>query len=576
MPIEVMKSRRARLALIALLTSVTGLLVLASPASAATPEACASLRHLTLPHVEILLAAPAGGTFHEDTAVGREGRNYDGLPTFCRVRGVSRPVAGSEIGFEVWLPAQGWSRRLHMVGNGAYNSNLSYKQMIARLADGDVAMATDTGHQGTSLKFGWRQPEKIADFGHRAVHESVVAAKAIAQAYYGQAPRWSYFSGCSTGGFQGLSEAQRYPEDFDGIIAGAPGNNRTSLTLAFLWNYLANHRPGDDAHPILSVSDLQRINRAVVAACDELDGVKDGVVSDPRRCTFRTATLLCKPNEAPDDCLTQEQVSAADKIYAGPRDARNGKPLYPSYTLGSEGVVAGAGDKHPGWSGYWSETANAQEPSRADLFRYWVFDDPNWNWWRFNWGSDVDTMKAKLSWMFDANSSDLSRFHARGGKLIMFMGWQDPVGAAPEAINYYNAVEARAAGRTGAERRAATQAFLRLFMVPGMGHCAGGPGATNFSTATRDSTPPVKDAAHDMTRALEAWVEQGEAPQTLIATRYADDQGDDRNHPPAIAYQRPLCVYPRVPTYKGGPAERASSFGCTMATEKRSRGTHGA
>jgi len=534
------------------------LALLAAPAFAAT-DSCAALKALKLPHVEILIAAPVNdGVFTEDFAVGRAARTYRDLEPFCRVRGISRPAPGSEIGFEVWLPMPDrWSRRLHMIGNGAYVSNVSYKQMIARLDDGDVAVATDTGHKGTNLIFGWHHPERIADFGYRAVHESVVAAKAITRAYYARPARWSYFSGCSTGGYQALSEAQRYPKDFDGIIAGAPGNNRTSLTLAFLWNYLANHRPGDDQHPILAASDLVLINRAVVADCDAIDGVRDGVVSDPTRCRFKLATLLCQPGAAAGTCLSQEQIDAAEKIYAGPRDARTGKPIYPGYPFGTEGVMTGPDDPHPGWSGYWSESANPDEPSRAGVFRYWVFDDPKWNWWHFDWGGDVDTMKARLSPVFDANDPDLSPFARAGGKLIMFIGWQDPVGTPIEAINYYRAVEKQAGSQ------AAAQASARLFMVPGMDHCAGGPGATNMSTATRESAPPVRDPEHDMTLALYAWVEQNRAPRSLIATRYADTGGDT---PPAkrpIAFQRPICAWPDRPAYRGGDTKLATSFVCT-------------
>jgi feruloyl esterase len=520
----------------------------------AASTSCADLAGLKLPHVEILIAKPVEGSFTEDMVVERAARTFTNLKPFCRVRGVSRPVAGSEIGFEVWLPMTDWSGRLHMIGNGAYVSNISYRQMIARLDDGDVAVATDTGHTGTSLKFGWHNPEKIADFGFRAVHESTVAAKAVAQAFYGKPARWAYFSGCSTGGYQGLSSAQRYPKDFDGIIAGAPGNNRSALTMAFLWNYLANHRRGDDANPILSNADLLLINRAVVARCDALDGVKDGVVADPRRCGFRTASLRCRPGDKPGACLSAEQIAAADKIYAGPTDARTGTAIYPGYPFGSEGVTSGPDDKHAGWSGYWSEDKIAQEPSRADMFRYWVFDDPQWNWWTFDWGKDVDATRAALAPNFDANDSNLTPFAKAGGKLIMFMGWQDPVGTPFEAINYYRAVEAKSGGE------AATQAFLRLFMVPGMDHCAGGPGATNVSTATRDSTPPVRDAAHDMTLALEAWVEQGRAPQHLIATHYASDDGPAPQRP--VAFQRPICVFPKRQVYSGGDTRLASSFAC--------------
>ncbi|MDB5738297.1 MAG: Chlorogenate esterase [Sphingomonas bacterium] len=538
-----------------------GLCAIAAPASAAAGD-CAGLKRIAIPHVEILIAAEVSGTYQEDMAVGRAGRRFDGLPAFCRVRGISRPVAGSEIGFEVWLPVKGWSGRLHMIGNGGYVSNISTKQMIARLEDGDVAVGTDTGHSGTDLEFGWKHPERIKDFGYRAVHESVIAAKALTHAYYGRPPRFSYFSGCSTGGYQGLSEAQRYPDDFNGIIAGAPGNNRTNLTMAFLWNYLANHRPGDDTHPILSTSDLLLLNRAVIAQCDTLDGVKDGVVSDPRVCRFRVASLACKPGNAPGTCLSAEQIAAAEKIYAGPTDKRTGKQIYPGYPFGTEGVTSGPGDKHPGWSGYWSETENTQESSRADFFRYWVFDDPKWNWWSFDWGRDVDTVVARQGPVFNAVDTNLSPFAKRGGKLMMFMGWQDPVGTPYEAINYYNAVEARTPGNSKAARQAQTQAFLRLFMVPGMDHCAGGPGATNMSTATRDSTPPVKDADHDMTRALEAWVEQDRAPQSLIGTHYAADAAEDGKGPRPIAFQRPICVFPKKPVYKSGPTEAASSFVC--------------
>ncbi|WP_213978921.1 tannase/feruloyl esterase family alpha/beta hydrolase [Sphingomonas sp. dw_22] len=528
------------------------------PALARSPaEDCARLKDAAIPHVEILVAKPVSGTFVEDFVADRRPRTYTGLKPFCRVRGISRPVPGSEIGFEVWLPASGWNGRLHMIGNGAYVSNISYKQMIARLDDGDVAVATDTGHQGSDLRFGWKHPERIADFGHRAVHESVLAAKQVVRAFYGRAANWSYFSGCSTGGYQGLSEAQRYPEDFDGIIAGAPGNNRTNLTLAFLWNYLANHRPNDDAHPILGSSELLLINRAVTKQCDKLDGVADGVVSDPRMCGFKIPSLACMPGDKPGSCLTGEQITAAQRIYDGPKDPRTGAQIYPGYPLGTEGVMSGASDEHPGWTGYWSETKRPDEPSRADMFRYWVFDDPEWNWWKFDWGADIDTMHARLAADFNATSTDLSAFSRGGGKMILFMGWQDPVGSPIEAINYYEDVRSRMGGDD-----TKTQAYLRLFMVPGMDHCAGGPGATNFSTATRDSTPPVRDARHDMLLALQAWVEQSRPPQSLIATRYATEDATIPADRRQIAFQRPICVYPAKPEYAGGPVNSAASYRC--------------
>ncbi|HWM66383.1 MAG TPA: tannase/feruloyl esterase family alpha/beta hydrolase [Steroidobacteraceae bacterium] len=541
--------------------STATLLVGLFAVSAAQAADCNQLAALALTDAKISTAQSiTGGVFTEDTAVGRAGRSYKDLPPFCRVRGTATPAPASEIEFEVWLPQKAWTHRLHMVGNGAYSSNIYYPQMVARLHAGDVAVATNTGHKGSDLSFAIGHPERIVDFAYRAVHESVVAAKAITQEYYGTAPSHSYFSGCSTGGYQALSEVQRYPEDFNGVIAGAPGNNRTHLNMAFLWNFLANHSPGDNTTPLLSVSNLLLINQAVIKSCDSADGVTDGVINDPRQCHFKLQTLLCKHGAGPD-CLTDAQIAAADQIYRGPRDARSGAQIYPGYPFGAEGVVSGPNDRHPGWSAYWSSD-DGMEPDRADFFRYWVFSQPDWNWWKFDWSADVATIDARIGTVFNATSTDLTRFRAAGGKLLMFMGWQDPVGAPAEAINYYQGVEARSSATSATAKRADTQSFLRLFMVPGMGHCAGGPGATHFSTATRDSEPPVSDAKHDMARALEAWVEGGTAPDELIATHYGSPATSTAPGPRTIAFQRPLCVYPKVARYNGGPASAAESFSC--------------
>lgn len=540
------------------LSWLTGLLLVAGVCMNARANTCTDLSKLELPHVSITLASPLDGVFHEDTAFGRAGRVYRGLPPFCRVRGLAAPAPGSEIEFEVWLPpSTAWSGRLHMVGNGAYSSNIYYDQMVTRLRAGQVAVGTNTGHRGRDMSFGFGRPEAIVDFSYRAVHESVVAAKAVATAYYSAAPKYSYFSGCSTGGYQALSEAQRYPEDFDGLIAGAPGNNRSNLNLAFLWNFLSNRRAGDNAAQIIPNTKLIVINRAVTEACDPQDGVTDGVINDPPSCRFDLAKLQCTDAETPE-CLTAEQIEAARKIYAGPKDARTGVNIYPGYPFGSEGVHADKHDAAPGWSGYWANPDKPSEPQRVDFFRRWVFDDPDWNWWRFNWGGDIDAVNAKMAAIFNANDSDLGRFRARGGKLIMFMGWADPVGAAGEAINYYESVEARSKAAKPEAKRRETQEFVRLYMVPAMDHCAGGPGATYFSSATRDLTPPVRDAKHDMALALEAWVEKGAAPEDLIATRFENPDVTDRK----IQFQRPLCVYPKSARYKGGPQDQASSFVC--------------
>ena len=551
-------ARPPRMLAMILITLCAGSLLPALGQTAAATE-CSELTGAKLDHATVSSAETIdSGVFGADSTAHPPTAGYSGLPTFCRVRGVSTPVTGSEIGFEVWLPgAKDWSRRLHMVGNGAYSSRVYYAQMVARIRAGDVAVATDTGHQGGELTFAIGHPQRIVDFAHRAVHESVLAAKALTRIYYGTAPAYSYFSGCSTGGYQALMAAQRHPQDFDGIIAGDPGNNRSNLNLAFLWNYLSNHPHGDDQHQIVPNEKLLLVNRAVVAACDRLDGVTDGVISDPRSCHFDLHSLQCPKDETPN-CLTRAQVEAVERIYAGPKDARTGKPIYPGYTFGSEGIVADEAETLPGWSAYWANPKQPTEPDRADFFRYWVFNNPHWDWWQFNWGSDIGVIDHTVGPVFNATSTDLRAFESHRGKLIMFMGLQDPVGAADEAINYYRAVEATAPGASEAVRRKRTQDFLRLYMVPGMAHCAGGPGATHFSTATRDSEPPVSDAQHDMAIALEQWVEKGVAPEQLIATKFDKEHGADRR----VLFQRPLCVYPQVPRYTGGPTNVADSFTC--------------
>lgn len=518
-----------------------------APSRTASDAQCTGLARLALPHATITLAeARHGGVFHEDTDIDGKPYDHTGLPAFCRVTGVASPVADSKIGFEVWLPLAGWSGRLHMVGNGAYSNRIYYGQVAARLRNGDVGVATDTGHAGGDLNFGTGHPERIIDWGHRAVHESVVAAKAITAAFYGGGPRLSYFSGCSTGGHQALSEAERYPADFDGIIAGDPGNNRTNLNLTFLWHFLKNHRKGDNATQIVPNDKFRMVRQAVVAACDALDGVKDGVINDPRQCKFDVSTLACKAGDAAD-CLTPPQVEALKAMYSAPTDVRTGRPLYASFLPGSEGSEHTAKDARPGWSGYWANPRKPDEPQRVEFFRSWIFNDPKWDWWSFDWGKDIDLVRAKVSPMVDAASADLSAFHERGGKLILFMGWDDPVGAAMDIVGYR-------------DRIAQHDEFVRLYMVPGMWHCAEGAGATNFSTATRDSVPPVSDARHDMAKVLENWVEKKEEPREIVATKFAGP--DARDGKGAILFQRPLCVWPKVAKYKGGPVEKAESFAC--------------
>lgn len=453
----------------------------------------------------------------------------------CKIRGLATPTARSNIQFEVWLPVSGWNGRIEMIGNGGYSPQIRFDQLAALAQEGNAAVATDTGHSGEGLDFGFDNSDAIADWGHRAVHASIVAGKAIAAAFYGHAPRYAYFAGCSTGGHQALMEAQRYPADFDGILAGDPGNNRTNLNFGFLWQFLSNHPLGDNNHAILTQGDLKLLNRAVVEKCDALDGVRDGVITDPRQCHFDPAELRCSTTKT-TQCLADTQIAALRKMYAGAHRRDTGESIYPGWPVGSE-WTRGAG----GWQTYWANPQQPDEPQRVDYFRRWAFNDPAWNWWTFDWAHGVDRARAKLGPLVDAVDSDLSAFRGRGGKLIIYQGWADPVVSAMDTIAYYDRVSRSNSG---------TGDFARLFLVPGMAHCAGGPGATSFNSGT--------DPDHSATLALRRWVESGKAPDRIVAVRYKAGTPDS-----GIAMSRPLCVWPKLPVYRGnGDTNDAANFVC--------------
>lgn len=461
-----------------------------------------------------------------------------GLPSFCRVRGVAKPTQRSNIQFEVWLPISNWNGRIQMVGNGGYSPAMNLGQLATLVGSGSVAVATDTGHSGDAddLTFGNGNDDAIADWGYRSVHASIVQAKALVTTFYGKPAQKTYFLGCSTGGHQGLVEAHRYPEDFDGILAGAPANNRTNLNLSFLWRFIVTHTPGD-TRTLLTPADLERANNAVMGQCDGLDGVRDGVVADPMACKFDEKRLQCSAGKT-NDCLSEKQVEIMKKIYDPLKRRDTGDEIYTGWVAGSE-WVKGAG----GWHRYWADPNNPGQPMRVEYFRGWAYGDPNWNWWSFDWAKDVDFVRKRLGPMTDMREVDLGAFRKRGGKIIFYHGWVDPVVSALDTIAYFEGL--KRANPDASE-------FARLFMVPGMGHCSGGPGATNFSFAM-DS-----DADHDAVLALQRWVEEGRAPDRIVATRYTE-----RTPASGVAMTRPLCSWPRVPTYTGkGSTDDAANFEC--------------
>jgi feruloyl esterase len=465
------------------------------------------------------------------------------LPGYCKVLASVTPTKDSLINFEVWIPFA-WNGKVVVTGNGGYSNVPSYPDMARALQQGYAAIGGDTGHQAATpddLLWGAGHPEQIADWGSRSIHAIADGGKRIINIAKRTRARRAYFYGCSTGGHQGYAELQRYPQDFDGVIAGAPGNNRVRLNVGFLWQFLANHQPHGDATPILPASKLPLITKTVIQACDVNDGVVDGIVDDPRSCRFDPVVLECNTRDEPG-CLTREQIGALNKMYGGAKNPRTGEQIYPGWPKGSEApTVSPSGMPTAGWQQYWGTS----EPVRANFWRYWVFNDPKWDWWSFDFDRQIALADEKVGHLIDQVSPDLGGFRLHGGKAIVYHGWQDPVTNALDTIAYYEKVQAK----LGAQ---ATDSFFRVFMVPGMGHCSGGTGTTNFGNQGAPS--PVVDAQHDLLTALDAWVERGVAPDRVVASRLVDG---------ATVRTRPLCRYPQKAVYVGhGSTDDAANFEC--------------
>jgi feruloyl esterase len=452
----------------------------------------------------------------------------DGQPAYCRVKG----VAATSVGFEVWLPIEGWNGRLLSVGNGGFGGQAPTPALAEGLRQGYAVTGDDTGHQGEDR--GWMaDPVKVRYWGHSAVHLATGPAKAVVRAYYGTRARFAYFSGCSTGGAEAMEEAEFYPADYDGVLAGAPGMSYAHLMLSFLWGLKAA-----EAGSVLSPVKLEVLHRTVLAKCDELDGLKDGLISAPEACRFDPAELVCNSGDAPD-CLTAGEVTTARMIYQGPRNPRTGAQIYPGFAFGSETDPASpaASPFAYGWGGIQGPLA---QMFAIPLMRDMVYRDPKWDWRSFDWDKDVADLDHRVGSDITATDPDLRAF-ARRGKLIMYQGWGDPLNAQTLPVDYRAQVIglfAGAGGRAAAERR--VDGFLRLFMVPGMGHCQGGPGPSRF----------------DGLAALRAWVEEGRAPDRIIAG------GSPRLGSGAA---RPLCPYPMSARFEGGDPKEPGSFQCVAS-----------
>ncbi|HZP48053.1 MAG TPA: tannase/feruloyl esterase family alpha/beta hydrolase [Vicinamibacterales bacterium] len=512
----------------AALATLPALFDAATFAAPASGTACANLAALTIPTVTIRSATlmPAGPFSPPGS------RTEMTLPAFCRVEAVARPTSDSEIRFEVWIPpADAWNGKLAGVGNGGYMGSISYAAMATELRKGYATASTDTGHTGDDMRFGQAHPEKIVDYAYRAVHVMTDTAKLIVRDAQGRFAERAYFIGCSAGGQQALSEAQRFPEDYDGIVAGDPANNRIRQSFGFLYAWEVTHNP--DGSPIIPPSKLQLLTKSAVETCDASDGLKDGLIDDPRKCHFDPARLLCASGagaSAKDEasCLTAPQVEAAKKMYDGLKSPRTGEQIYTGWPRGSEAF----GDTAiQSWGTY---VTDPKEPMRLGFFKYFLFHDPNWDYRSIDWDRDLAYAEQKLGF-FAPVDRDLSGLKKRGGKLLMYTGWMDPVVPPQDTVAYYEGV-LKTMG--GADK---TKDFFRFFAAPGMGHCGGGPGPNTF----------------DALGALEQWVEHGVAPDRIVAT-HATAGKIDRS--------RPLCPYPQIAHYKGtGSIDDAASFSCAAA-----------
>ena len=496
-------------------------LALATPAAAQSANACDALGALKLADVTITAATPVdAGTFHAPGAAATAAAMN--TPAFCRVAATLTPTPESHIRIELWMPpAAAWNGKFLGTGNGGAGGAISYPALAAGLQKGYATTNTDMGTSTTGLdfSFGVGHREMVVDWGYRATHLMTTVAKRSPRPTTRAIRSRPYFMGCSTGGHQAITEAHRYPEDYNGIVAGDPANNRVRLHMNGYWAYEATHA---DPASYIPPTKLPMINKAVLNACDKNDGLADGIIDDPRNCSFDVASIECKGGDAPD-CLTAPQVAAMKKIYQGPKNPRTGELIFPGMYVGSEVNPLGL-DR---------TLANAPasgRPAPPPGLAIWT----NWKGPDYDWDKDASNVISELSPLLDDADPDLSAFKKRGGKLLLYTGWADPLIPAADTLHYYEG-HAEEDGRRAADRgvRAAVHG-------PGMGHCAGGNAPTRF----------------DALAALEPWVEKAHAPEKMIAAQVV--QGETKR-------TRPICVYPQVAKWNGtGSQDEAASFSCKL------------
>ncbi|NML42351.1 tannase/feruloyl esterase family alpha/beta hydrolase [Ramlibacter sp. G-1-2-2] len=495
--------------------------------------ACANLQGLQLAHgtVTAAQAVPAGSYQPPGSATA-----FAGLPAFCRVTATLSPVPGSSTSMELWLPATGWNGRYLQVGTNGFGGTIAWNTMAPQLQRGFATASGDSGHTspgGFSSSWFFESPERFADFAGRSVHEVAAGARQVVQAYYAQAARYAYYSGTSTGGRDGLRAAQKYPTDFDGILAGAAIQHftRGATQMLFTSQRLAQSGFQGAAGNAL----LNLVQRTAVAQCDAADGVVDGIIRDPRACTWDPHALVCAAGQDPATCLTPAQADAVAASTSPLRDPVTQQALFVGQTISSQAD----------WISFIVNPAYSLAVYQMGL------DDPAWNGSTFDMHRDLPLLEAALS-SNNATNPDLSAFQAAGGKLIQYQSWEDGVALPQAALQYYDQVRD---ATTGGDRTV-QRSFYRLFMIPGTSHGGTGPGP--YDIGQIGQTPVSNDASHDAITALQAWVERGSAPQQFIATKF---RNNDRAQ--GIAMQRPICLYPSQAVYKGsGDTNDAGNFSC--------------
>ncbi len=465
-------------------------------------SSCEALISLGLADGEISSAEyVAAGSFNAPSTRG--GDVYDDLQAFCRISAVLSPVDGSNTQVEVWMPVEGWNNKLVAVGNGGLAGSISHSALAGAVDEGFAAVSTNTGHEGQDPAF-LTNRVLLADFAYRAIHEMTVSAKAIVANYYSVNPRFTYFNGCSTGGRQALTAAQRYPDDFDGIVAGAPANSTVRMTMQQLWNSrVVNEKPGLD----LSSEDFIKLNEYVLSSCDGLDGLEDGIIDNPAMCMADPANVAG---------LGQDEIEAVELIYQGAVNPVSEELIYPGFAKGSE----------LGWT---AMVRSEPFSYSNDMQTFVVNQEPHWDFMAMDYSRDLSVLDNRVNALgMQAINPDISEFINNGGKLLLYHGWNDPLISPFNTINYYNEVLSTIGS--------AAQEAVSLFMMPGVNHCAGGDGFDTWSKL----------------QAIDEWRESGQSPERINASHIED----------GVESTRPLCAYPDLAVYTRGDARDAASFEC--------------